>query len=138
MSETERPAPSGRGNPLEDAAALTDTMFDAAQSLLKAQHELTQALLTGPRDASGAADEDGPFKPDEVEQAASRSIKPDESVEDGPEDTPTDAESVDDAESVETSDEGRSTLAAAEPVPARRAVRSPRLAPPDRSRVRRS
>ena len=58
MSETERPTPSGSGNPLEDAAALTDTMFDAAESLLKAQHELTQALLAGPRDASGPADEE--------------------------------------------------------------------------------
>ena len=96
MPETEHPTPSGGGNPLEDAAAaLTDTMFDAAQSLLKAQHEVTQALLTGPRDPSGAADEDGPSQPDEVEQAPARRIKPDESAEDGPEGTPT--ERIDDA-----------------------------------------
>src|SRR3954454_3250225 len=117
MSETEQSTPSGSGNPLEDAAAaLTDTMFDAAQSLLNAQHELTQALLAGPRDASGPPDEGGQSEPDEAEQAAARSIQPDESVEDGPEDTPTDAESVDDAEavdnagSIETSDEGHSTV----------------------------
>jgi hypothetical protein len=102
MSETERSTSSGSVNPLEDAAAvLTDTMFDAAQSLLKAQHEITQALLTGPRDAPGVADEDGSSEPGEIEQAAARSIKPDESVEDGPEGTPTDAESVDEAESVD-------------------------------------
>ena len=57
------------------------------------RHELAQALLAGRRDASGAADEDGRSEFDEAEQAAARSIKPDESVEDGPEETPTDAES---------------------------------------------